>query len=93
MVKVTYLIAYDISKNKTRQKLAEMLEFDLLCTRKNKSVFLGILSKDEIDTLIEIMTPLIKEADSILIFPLCRSCLGRAVEITKRKDDKNTLFL
>lgn len=94
MVKKDYLIAYDISNNKTRLKLADLLENDLLCQRKNKSVFLGRISSEEKTKLFEIMDSLIKKGDSILVFPLCKTCMNNAEELSKDKESgRKTIFI
>lgn len=94
MVRKDYLIAYDISSNKTRLKLANLLENELLCLRKNKSVFLGRLTVEEKVKIFEIMEPVIRRGDSILIFQLCKTCMCKAEELTKDKNpDNETIFI
>ncbi len=65
-------VVYDISKDKTRTKVAKRcLDFGLY--RVQKSVFLGDLPPNRIDEILlfsrELLVP---ETDSVYIFPMCR---------------------
>ena len=65
-------VIYDISKDRTRTKIADRcLAFGL--QRVQKSVFLGELQPNRIDEVIEFSRELLDlEADSVYVFPMCR---------------------
>jgi len=66
-------LIYDITKNKTRTKIAKAC-INLGLYRVQKSVFLGKLNSNRLDELGLICEDLIdEEKDSIYIFPLCES--------------------
>ena len=68
---LTWLI-YDISKNRTRTKVADRC-LDIGLYRVQKSVFLGDLKPNRIDEIVlfsrELLNP---DTDSLYIFPMCR---------------------
>lgn len=65
-------VVYDISKNRTRTKIAKRcLDFGLY--RVQKSVFLGDVDGNRIDEIILFSTELMNlETDSVYVFPMCR---------------------
>jgi len=65
-------VVYDISKNKTRTKVAKRcLDFGLY--RVQKSVFLGDLPNNRIEEILLFSREMLdKETDSVYIFPMCR---------------------
>jgi CRISPR-associated protein Cas2 len=69
-----YLIAYDISKNRTRAKLARYLES--LGARVQGSVFEIYLNEQLLKQVMKKCKPWIKEEDSLRIYPLCSTCCG-----------------
>lgn len=76
-------VVYDISKNKTRSKVAKRcLEFGLY--RVQKSVFLGDVDPNRVDE-IEIFSKEILdlETDSVYIFPVCQEDFGKCRLIGK----------
>jgi len=70
-----YLIAYDISKNRTRAKLARYLES--LGARVQGSVFEIYLTDQLLKQVLKKCKPWIKEEDSLRIYPLCETCRGK----------------
>lgn len=64
-------IVYDISKDKTRNKVAKICK-NYGLYRVQKSAFLGDLNKNQIDEIIISIKEIAdKEKDSIYIFPMC----------------------
>ena len=65
-------VIYDISKNKTRTKIAKRcLDFGLY--RVQKSVFLGDLEKNRIDEILLFSQELLEvDRDSVYLFPMSR---------------------
>ena len=75
-----YLIAYDMSNNKRRLKLAKLLES--LGMRVQGSVFEGWLTGSELEYLIQNGKPLIHDSeDSLRIYPVCRACHDKMILI------------
>lgn len=72
-----YLICYDISDDKRRNSVASLLKH---CgVRQQKSVFVVSLAVTGMRRLQHTLTPLLNEGDSIVVFPLCRDCLDKAL--------------
>lgn len=90
MKKNWYIIAYDISKNKARTKLSETLANYGL--RKNKSVYECALSAKQLAIVKAAIEKLIDtKTDSVLLYPICKSCLGKSLSMpnnTKYRDDE-----
>lgn len=65
-------VIYDISKNRTRTKIAKRcLDFGLY--RIQKSVFLGDIESNRVEEIILASTGLMNmETDSVYVFPMCR---------------------
>ncbi len=65
-------VVYDISKNRTRTKIAKRcLDFGLY--RVQKSVFLGDIEANRVEEIILASKELMNEqTDSVYVFPLCR---------------------
>ena len=65
-------VVYDISKNRTRTKIAKRcLDFGLY--RVQKSVFLGDIESNRAEEIILASKELMDEkTDSVYVFPLCR---------------------
>ena len=65
-------VVYDISKDKTRTKIAKRcLDFGLY--RVQKSVYLGDIDKNRVEEIVLASTELMNlETDSIYVFPMCQ---------------------
>lgn len=75
---MNYIICYDISNTKRRNKLAKLLS--TFGTRANKSVFEIYLSKNELNKIcIEIKKLINPKKDSVLVYPLCKDCLLKSL--------------
>ena len=67
-----YLLSYDITDDKHRQRLAAMLlDYG---DRMQKSVFEADLDADDLATILRRAEALIAEEDSFRIYPLCKHC-------------------
>lgn len=82
------LIAYDISQNKTRQKLFSFLRERGL--HSQKSVFECELSPETLAEIHSFIRSLkLEKQDSVLFYPLCRRCarqgliLGQGLKLIK----------
>ena len=92
-------VIYDISENKTRNKIARIAKQAGLY-RVQKSVFLGTTSRNDLDELILKSRELInEETDSVYIFPLCEKdfkavkTLGQAFDKKLVTDEVKALFM
>jgi CRISPR-associated protein Cas2 len=65
-------VVYDISKDRTRTKIAaRCLDFGL--QRVQKSVFLGEIPANRVDEIIQFSRELLNlETDAVYVFPMCR---------------------
>ena len=80
-------VIYDISKNRTRSKVADRcLDFGL--QRVQKSVFLGEIPANRVDEIIQFSSELLNlETDAVYIFPMCRDDFNK-VRIVGQGFDK-----
>ena len=70
------VVAYDISSNKRRKKVSDLLE--QYGTRVNYSVFECLISPAKLQKLKQEATELIdKKRDSILYYQMCASCIEK----------------
>lgn len=76
--KLQIVIAYDISNNKRRKKVADLLSSKGY--RMNYSVFECILSEKQLTNLIDKLQRVIhKRQDSILIYPLDKFSISHSI--------------
>jgi len=88
VTKKLVVVAYDISNNKRRKKVADLLEKH--GNRVNYSVFECFVSGRELQALKEDADGLIKKKyDSILFYELCATC----IEKIDRHGNMSKLFL
>jgi len=92
-------IIYDISKNRTRNRIARACK-DKGLYRVQKSAFLGNLNKNQIDELRIMCDEIIDaEVDSVYIFPMCDDdfrkvkLLGQAFDKKLVSDEIKALFV
>lgn len=76
-------VIYDISDNSLRYKVCETCK-DFGLFRVQKSVFFGELEADKIDSIREKIEKVLNdenktEHDSVLILPVCKSCLSKVL--------------
>jgi CRISPR-associated protein Cas2 len=67
-------VVYDITSNKTRERLSENL-LDVGFIRLQRSLFLGIVDKSVFDDLLYKVN--LEEGDKVLIIPICEKCFGQ----------------
>ena len=98
MDKLVWII-YDITENKTRNKIAKACK-DKGLYRVQKSAFLGTLNKNQIDELKIMCEDIIDhEVDSVYIFPMCEDdfkkvkLLGQAFDKDLVTDEVKALFV
>lgn len=98
MDKLVWVI-YDITKNKPRNRVAKACQ-NIGLFRVQKSVFLGVLNKNQIDELKVMCDDIIdEEKDSVYIFPMCDDdfkkvkLLGQAFDKEIVSDEVKALFL
>lgn len=70
-----YIVSYDIPDDATRRKVATLLEG--FGERRQYSVFECHLKDAQFASLWERLAGLIGEGDSVLCYPLCKTCRGR----------------
>jgi len=70
---------YDISQNKIRNRIVKIaMEHGLY--RVQKSVFLGNINKNDLDSLVLQSDEIIdKKTDSVYIFPMCEADFKKAI--------------
>lgn len=72
-----YIIAYDISVNKRRSKVAKILE--MYGTRMNKSVFECFVLPETFKKIAKLISEIIdKKKDVVLYYPICRNCMSKS---------------
>lgn len=85
----TYLICYDISKNKQRTKVSELLE--KYGTRINRSVFECQLNKTQLENTKQFIEQHIEpKTDIIKYYYICKSCYTKSNNVGKTKPKKKT---
>jgi len=73
---VRVVVAYDISSDRGRQKVADLLE--MVLTRVQKSVFEGDLPVEVLEKSVQrALRHIDPETDSIRVYHLCASCTPR----------------
>jgi CRISPR-associated protein Cas2 len=70
-----YVIAYDISDDRPRVRLANyLLDYG---DRVQGSVFEADLSTEDVQEILAYAEKLLSAGDSLLLYPLCRACRSR----------------
>jgi CRISPR-associated protein Cas2 len=84
---MNYLITYDISNDKRRTKLSELL--DKYGVRVNYSVYECELNQTKLDKLlfeIELKKLINKKYDSFRFYHICQNCTPKCFEVAQRED-------
>lgn len=82
-MKKIYLIAYDITSDKRRNKMAELLEAHGL--RINLSVFECTLTPVQYDNVFRQINELIdRKTDTVKIYPLTREVYARSITVGRK---------
>ena len=82
-----YLVTYDISNNKKRNTLGDILE--TYGYRVNYSVFEIELSKTKLNKLLKQIDEknlYDKDQDSLRFYHLCENCISKSFELLNRED-------
>lgn len=82
-----YVVTYDISNDKRRTKLSDLLE--TYGNRVNYSVFEIELSEAKRETLlheIELKKLINKKYDSLRFYHLCENCVPKSFDVANRED-------
>jgi len=84
------VISYDISDDKKRNKVANMLlDYG---TRVQHSVFECLIDTKTLENLVERLKPLPEKNDSIRIYQICETCLKKVVLLGKAELTKEAAF-
>jgi len=84
---MNYLITYDISNDKRRTKLSDLL--DKYGIRVNYSVYECELNQTKLDKLlfeIELKKLINKKYDSFRFYHICKNCTPKCFEVAQRED-------
>ena len=85
-----YVVAYDITTDRRRNKMAKLLAD--YGHRVNYSVFECEVAVARFQELLQKVGVIInKKKDQVLFYPLCRSCKAKAVRIGVGTDNKQLL--
>ena len=81
-LRVRYVIAYDVTDDRKRTKLAKfLLDYG---DRMQKSVFEADLEPDEVKEILKKVANWIDKEDSLRIYPVCQACLSRVKTIGRK---------
>jgi CRISPR-associated protein Cas2 len=80
---ITYIVSYDISNDKLRNRVSDVLEG--YGFRVQESVFECQFNPDDLGKVVNRLENLITNNDNIRIYPLCKDCIKKALEIGKTK--------
>ena len=84
---MNYLISYDISNDKRRKKLSDLL--DKYGQRVNYSVYECVLTQTKLNKLlyeIELQKLIYNKYDSLRFYHICKNCTPKCLEIANRED-------
>ena len=84
---MNYLISYDISNDKRRKKLSDLL--DKYGQRVNYSVYECVLTQTKLDRLlyeIELQKLIDKKYDSLRFYHICKNCTPKCFEVANREE-------
>jgi CRISPR-associated protein Cas2 len=77
---VRFIVCYDVSDDRRRDRIAgALLDYG---ARIQESVFIATLDDELRERMLERLGKLVDAAvDSVFVFPLCRTCAGKATTI------------
>ncbi len=81
---MTYIVAYDIEKDRVRNRLSRYLQN--LGVRLQKSVFAVELEKYQYKKMLVEIKKIVGENDNVAVFRLCTGCKNRAIQSRARKE-------
>ena len=79
-----FLITYDISKDKIRNKVFKLLES--IGTPLQKSVFITDISEIQKNRIQEEIHKSMEKDDSLFVIPICKKCYRNAKIISAKRD-------
>lgn len=84
------MISYDISDDRTRTKVANLLlDYG---TRVQYSVFELLIDEKKLDELVERLKPFPECSDSIRIYHICEGCLKKAIILGRGEFEREVTF-
>ena len=79
-----YVIAYDVVKDSSRTKLANiLLDYGI---RVQKSVFEADLTREDVKEILQKVSKYIEAEDSLCLYPLCKSCSSAVQAVGTRME-------
>jgi CRISPR-associated protein Cas2 len=88
MNKQLYIIAYDISKNKKRKKISEIL--DKYGERINLSVYECMMTHKQKENVIEQIATIMDKNDIVKIYFICSSCFAKSIHLGRKQPPGET---
>jgi CRISPR-associated protein Cas2 len=88
MSKQLYLIAYDISNNKKRKKISELL--DAYGERINLSVYECMMNQKQKEKVVNQIKDIISKNDIVKIYFICSKCFAKSIHLGKKQPPKQT---
>ncbi len=90
---MTYLICYDISENKIRQRIVKYLE--AFAYRHQCSVFSCKCSAAKMENIKQVLCKMLEEAEEprLLITPICYDCEQKMWKVGKPKEEEQSFVV
>ena len=88
MSKQLHLIAYDISNNKKRKKISDLL--DRYGERINLSVYECMLTDVQKEDIINQLKVIMDKNDIVKIYFICSTCYSKSIHLGKKEPPKET---
>lgn len=87
-MKQLYLIAYDISNDKKRKKISDIL--DGCGERINLSVYECMLTEVQKENIIEQFKEIMDKNDIVKIYFICSACYAKSIHLGRKEPPKET---
>lgn len=87
-----YIITYDIVSNKKRKLIADKL-LEIGAQRKNKSVFLCLLTIEKLNEVLDFIDKNMNKKDCFFVAKICNSCIKESFTLKKDEKPQKTLFI
>lgn len=85
-----YVIAYDVVDDRKRTRLAEiLLDYG---ERVQKSVFEADLKRSEMQEIVQRVSHLIAQEDSLRFYPMCETCAKGILTIGQKVQDLHSSY-
>ena len=85
-MKQLYVIAYDISNNKKRKKISDLL--DMYGERINLSVYECMMTATQKENIIEQFNEIIDKNDIVKIYFICSTCYAKSIHLGNKEPPK-----